>query len=867
MEKIKNSIAIKLSFLFTVVSITSMIFACIGILLYQYYSEKDKIVKEVQAYAILSAENFVFPLEFRNIQDGRNVLQRFKVIESILYVALFDSDDELFVDYKHGSLPDNYQPPLLQEQGYHFSSKYITVFKPVVFKERRIGTICVQSSLEPFRDLIKRNFLVMLIVVLLVAVFSMLLSFWLQHFISAPIQHLSNITQRIAESRDYSIRAVVHSQDEIGLLTNSLNSMLAQIQARDIKIMNSEKRFRTLFEQGADSIFVHLPSGHIVDVNLHACNTLGYTKEELIKKNILDFEKNMDREAIINIWNHITTESPHTLNGKFMTKDGTEIFVEIRIGLLEFETEKLFLSLVRDITKRVLAQEELKRSEENLQITLNSIGDAVIATDVNGIVLRMNPVAENLTGWKVDEAIGKMIDGIFKLYSEASDDPIEFSVKKIIQTQSILEFKNDTVLVDRMGVERIISASGAPIRNDKQNIVGTVLVFRDVSRQNQLEEQLRHSQKMDSIGQLAGGIAHDFNNMLSGIIGTTELLEDSLPEDIKYKQYIEMIINTAERASELTTKLLAFSRKGKVQSTPFDAVNSIKDAIALLERSLDRKISIVKNFNAHQTRIIGDPSLIQNAILNLGLNARDAMPNGGVLTIATENIVLDEEYCSSSTFDIRPGLYINIVIHDTGIGMDKETQLKIFDPFFTTKEVGKGTGLGLAAVYGTIFDHNGEITVSSEINVGTSFNLYLPVASVEVHHQYSENHKIYKGHGKILFIDDENILRLMASELLTSLGYQVILAQDGVDGVEKYKEYCDEIDLVILDLVMPKMNGKDCFFQLRKINPKVKVIMTSGFTKETSIHEMKKEGIHFFVKKPFRRAEMSKVISQVMNIY
>lgn len=520
-----------------------------------------------------------------------------------------------------------------------------------------------------------------------------------------------------------------------------------------------------------------------------------------------------------------------------------------------------------DITWRKQVEDALRSNEENLRITLDSIGDAVIATDSYGRIMRMNPAAEELTGWPAEQAIGQEIAKVFEVTSESQADTGKNMLNKVIEDGRTIHIEQDSILIAKDGTQKRISDSCAPIRNASGELVGMVLVFRDVTLQIKLEEQLRQSQKMESIGKLAGGVAHDFNNMLTGIMGTAELarmdIGESNPELVKQ---IDLIISTAEQAASLTSKLLDFARKGKMVSAPYNIHDCINDVITILQRSIDRRITIETRLTAQLSTVLADPSQIQNAVLNLAINARDAMPQGGTLLLKTENTHLDPSFCHASPFDLTPGPYILITVSDTGIGMSPETLKQIFEPFFTTKELGKGTGLGLPAVYGTIKAHHGAITVYSELNVGTVFRIYLPVClSEQAPAPAVPIEEIEQGTGTVLVVDDEEVVRLTATHILEGLGYDVIVAEDGLQGLELYRQQSDSIDLILLDMVMPRMSGQEAAREIRKINPNARILMTSGYTRDRVISQTKEEGIHGFVKKPYRKAELGKAIARAMR--
>ena len=376
------------------------------------------------------------------------------------------------------------------------------------------------------------------------------------------------------------------------------------------------------------------------------------------------------------------------------------------------------------------------------------------------------------------------------------------------------------------------------------------------------QERLRQSEKMDSIGQLAGGIAHDFNNMLAGILGAAELLHRRLPEgDTKNTQMVNLIKTTAERAAELTSQLLSFSRRNKLVFNSFDLREIIQDTISLLERSLNKQVEIQTIHPDTEIPVLCERSQLQSALLNLGINAGDAMGGKGLLTIKTQIVEFDQNYCTASQFDINPGLHAEISVGDTGNGISPEISKHIFEPFFTTKEQGKGTGLGLAAVYGTICNHHGAITVYSEIGEGTIFHIYLPLVSEVTAKPIDSVHVPKLGSGCILVVDDEEIIRTTTEMTLNDMGYEVLTAVDGEDAVAIFHTKHQQIDLIILDMIMPKMGGVDTFKALRKIDPKAKIIIASGFSKDNSIIDLKDEGLVDFIGKPYHRRDLELIIA------
>lgn len=379
-----------------------------------------------------------------------------------------------------------------------------------------------------------------------------------------------------------------------------------------------------------------------------------------------------------------------------------------------------------------------------------------------------------------------------------------------------------------------------------------------------IEDQLIQSQKMEAIGQLAGGVAHDFNNILGGILGAAEVLMD-LNQDIPDQtDFLQMIIKDVKRAATLTNKLLTFSHKSKKKYETTDCLEIINDTISILKRGVDKKINIKLENGASHTIIYGDEFQLENALINVGINGSQAMINGGELNFKINNVFLDQEFCDYSIFQLVPGDYIKIAIKDEGIGIAPEHIAKLFEPFFTTKELGKGTGLGLSVTYGIIKEHNGAIEVKSEMGYGTTFTVYLPVTNDPIIIQPKEESN-HRGKGTILLIDDEEMIRFPAKRILEGMGYHIILAENGQDGIAKFIQNQKDIILVILDMIMPVMNGRDTFLELRKIDTQCKIIIATGYAKEDDIDELRQIGLSGVIKKPYLKAELSKLLSNVFS--
>lgn len=378
-----------------------------------------------------------------------------------------------------------------------------------------------------------------------------------------------------------------------------------------------------------------------------------------------------------------------------------------------------------------------------------------------------------------------------------------------------------------------------------------------------LDDQFRQAQKLEAIGKLAGGIAHDFNNLLTGIIGNAQLIELEVPDDSSIAVSAGEIIKTSKRATDLTRQLLAFSRKGQLRSEPVDLHGVIDDVVQMLKHTIDRRIEILTDLKAEPSQTKGDSNQLHNALLNLGNNARDAMPAGGTLTIATSNRTLSTDYCGANCPEIVPGNYIQISFTDTGRGMAPDIRDRIFEPFFTTKETGKGTGLGLASVYGCIRGHHGSLEVHSVLDQGTTFNILLPATGAKQRGTLTgDREQPIRGRGNILVVDDEETVRTFTVKALRTLGYTPFECNDGIEAVDFFRRRAADIDLVILDLIMPRMNGHEAFAELKRIRPDVHILIASGFAQDTSVTALLDRGACGFLSKPFGISELSKNIAK-----
>ena len=498
-------------------------------------------------------------------------------------------------------------------------------------------------------------------------------------------------------------------------------------------------------------------------------------------------------------------------------------------------------------------------SRRMLSATLSSIGDGVVATDREGRVTFLNSVAETLTGWPRNEAVGKPAEQIINLIDERTRNPVGNPVARAIGERVIVATQDQVALISRNGAEVPVEHSAAPVRDEAGRVRGAILVFRDINKRRQSEEQTTHAQKMEAVGRLAGGVAGDFNNVLTVITGYAELMRSEIPSSSPTRRYVDEIIYAGERAAALTRHLLSFSRGTSVQTRVLDLNSVISGMKPMIERLLGQNIELILLNSPHLGRVKADPAQIEQIIVNLASNSRDAMPGGGKLVIETANVDL-EEGSTAKNLGIRPGKYVMLAVSDTGIGMDPETRSRLFEPFFTTKAPGKGSGLGLATVYGSIKQADGQVTVYSQPNCGTIFEVYLPRVKEAITEPVRK--ALARGSETILLVDDEEGVRKLVVAVLKSNGYDVLEANNGNAALAVYEKNGHKIDMVLTDVVMPQMNGFELGKQLSDRAPALKILYMSGYRDNTSVPTGQPRP---FLHKPFTPEILLRKIREVLD--
>lgn len=608
--------------------------------------------------------------------------------------------------------------------------------------------------------------------------------------------------------------------------------------------------------------------GKLLAANHHLCKSLNYSKKELLNKYVHEVDQNMTQE----VWNQrvqdfIPGETKKILS-YHLRSDGTSLPVEITTTLLMYGNEKHIIGFATDISERKKAEEELRENEYYLRKSqeIAHIGsyhfkiddDYWTCSDELNRIFGLDPdLHKTLQTW-----LNIVHPENQDMMSRYLNDNITNNQRFDKQYRIIRQSDNEIRWVQGYG-EFDLDENGVPIC-----MYGTI---QDITEQKKAEEekeklaaQLRQSQKLESIGRLAGGVAHDFNNMLNVILGYSELIEEQLEPDNPILKEIREINRAGCRARDITRQLLAFSRKQIISPKLINANDCIQTSIKSLFHLIGEHIQL--NFFPKQDlwKIKFDPSQLDQILINLSVNARDAMPKGGKLIIETDNATFDEDYCRLNT-ETTPGHYVLISVSDTGSGISKDSVQKIFEPFYTTKGVGAGTGLGLATVYGIVKQNQGFIHVYSEPEQGANFKIYLPCSDEENIAEAVEDESQDCGKESILLVEDNDLVREMTEKMLESAGYNIVTATDVDDAIRISSDLNVSLDLMLSDVVMPKMHGTDLWEKIKKNRPEIKVLFMSGYTSNVIVHNGVLEDAFSFIQKPFTRNALIKSINEALD--
>ncbi len=637
-------------------------------------------------------------------------------------------------------------------------------------------------------------------------------------------------------------------------------------------LYESEKRYRDLVENANDIIYTHGLEGTILSFNKAGERITGYTREEAIGMTVaeivapdyLDLVRRMTARRLAG-------EVPAVYELEIVARDGRRVRLEVNSRLVYEKDQPVHIEgVARDVTERRHAEEALLESEGRNRVIMETASDAIITIDEESTIRFVNPAAEKIFGYAVAELTGAKLTTLIPDYLRHAH---LVGMKRYRETgeRHITWEAFEAPGLHKDGREIPLEISFGEYERDGTHLFTAII--RDISERKRAreavvrsEEQLLQSQKMEAIGRLAGGVAHDFNNLLTAITGYSDLSLRRLKEGDPVHRNIGEIKKAAERAADLTRQLLTFSRKQVLQPKVLDLNAVVAEMEKMLRRLIGEDVLLVVNLGQLLGHVKADPGQLEQVLMNLVVNARDAMPGGGTLTIQTENARLDDNDASQDA-GLPPGPYALLSISDTGHGMNAETRRRVFEPFFTTKEKGKGTGLGLSTVYGIVTQSGGSIRVNSEPSLGTTFNIYLPLVleAIEAVGPSPGETEIARGSETILLVEDDRGVREMMREILEMCGYHVLMASCGGEAVRICEGYQGMIELLLTDVVMPHLSGKELADALTLLRPRMKVLYISGYTDDAIIHHGVLDEEVAFLQKPFAPSTLAHKLRELLD--
>ena len=668
-----------------------------------------------------------------------------------------------------------------------------------------------------------------------------------------------------------------NGKNKIGLISsrtmfeNKIKCLLFTV--RDITIhkrmenelIQSEEKYSKVFMSSPIPIVItNINDGVIISANLSFKKTFGYTIWEMIDHSVLPHDLGIivdkkEREGYIKILKKSGYVDDYEV--KFKNKKGVIIAGVLSARIIDLQGKKYMLSMIRDVSENKRAEEALATERERLAVTLRSIGEGVITTDLEGNIININNKAEALTGWRFDEVYGKPLNKILKIKSDNSGKTNADLIDKVLKTGAVIEVTNQIKLISKNDKEITITVILTPIINSENKIIGAVLVFRDETEKQKMTESLQKIDKLNSLGVFAGGLAHDFNNLLTGIFGYIELEKLEMEGRKERSDNIDRSLEVLNRARDLIKQLLTFSKGGSPS-------RKITIMAPLLKKSVQfalsgSKIKVKYKIPANLWNAEIDSHQIEQVIDNIVLNARDAMPSGGVVTVIAENINLQAGKIPS----LKEGAYIKLTFKDTGTGIQEEHLSRIFDPFFTTKK--KGHGLGLATAFSIISKHNGYIDAESVLHKGTSFYVILPAVKKAKAAKIPKKEQNVKVTGRVLLMDDEKYIRDFTIKLLRFKGFDAVSSKDAEDALVKYRKALKvkkPFDVVILDLTVPGgKGGKEAIIEIRKIDKNIPVIASSGYSEDPVIANPRDFGFTDSLRKPYVLSDLMKLLKKYLD--
>jgi PAS domain S-box-containing protein len=880
------SIKRKLVLIIMIVSTLVIIFAGGSFVIYERHSFRQAMADDLSSLAEVIGNNCNAALSFDSPEDAADVLGSLHTSSHVLLACLHRVNGEVMTTYQRDEsiIMETTTPPA--GSGFQFKPTMLEAWHEILQNGKPVGSLYIRSDLEELDAFLNKRLLEGASMILLAFFIAYFLAERLQRTISVPVLALAGTASSIAESQDYSARAVKISEDELGMLTDAFNKMLSRVQSSNTSLVESNKRVQLLLDSTAEGIFGLDLDGNCTWCNPTSLKMLGYESLDQILHNNMhalihhtrpdgspypDAECRVYRAFRENRGFHVDDEV-------FWRADGTCFPTEywsfpIRHGDEAVGSVVTFL----DITERLQAAESLQKSEEKYRLLVENVPYCIHQIDDQGRLISMNPAG--LSMLEADDE--RDIKEVPYLDTVADEDKerVEHLLRSALAGKpSEFEFTATN--------NHIFASTFIPLPSADGSIIRLMGISQDITERRQAEEQrislerqVQHAQKLESLGILAGGIAHDFNNLLMAILGNADLALDDLSPHAPARDNINEILKASKRAAELARQMLAYSGKGHFVIKAINLNEFVDEMAHLLKVSTSKKAVLKFNFADNLPTFNGDATQIRQVIMNLITNASEAIDDkSGIIALSTGAMDCDRAYLDGVNEVLRAGLdeplqegmYVYLEVADTGCGMDRATIDKIFDPFFTTKFTGRG--LGMSALLGIVRGHHGAIRVYSEPGKGTTFKVLFPANQLtgddeSINAQLSgETGSSSPGYtGTVLITDDEETVCAVGKQMLSRMGFDVLTAADGREGVDVFHDHADEIVCVLLDLTMPHLDGDEAFREMRRIRPDVPVILCSGYNEQDATQRFAGKGLAGFLQKPYNMAALKEKLNEVLK--
>ena len=843
----------RLTLVMTLTTGLALVVAGSGLLVFEAAQLYRQCARDLASIAEMVGANSGAALAFGDQKAARETLKALRSRPDIVCAALYDASSRPFAGYCDSGA-DGSLPAAPGDDGLAFDGRSVLLVRPVLLDGERVGTVHVRASGGLLAGRLRGYALTVFLMTLVAMGAAVPISAWLQRSVSRPILQLADTARAVTQDDNYALRVPRLGTDELGILTDDFNVMLTRIQEQDaalraardearlwlaaqgedLRYESAERRRVEEFNQrlvqavqsSREMIVIADPADHFVFVNRAFLDAYGLTEEELIGRgvSVVDSPNNPPglRRQILEA----------TLRGGWQgellnrRKDGSDFPMSLSTSAVRDEQGSVvsLIGVARDISEQRKREGRLRLQEAALAATV----DAVLITDRDGTIEWVNPAFSHLTGYSPEEAVGQnprvLKSGAHPpaFYKEIWDTLL---AGRVWYGELSNRRKDGSLYTEEMTI--------TPLTDEAGRIAHFVAIKRDITERIRLENSLHGARRMEALGQLAGGVAHDFNNLLGVIRGYGELLVGQLADVDPRREKLDQILEASDRAAKLTRQLLAFGRQQVLAPQVVNLNAVVAETEKLLRRLVGENVEVIVSPGANLGRVRVDPGQIDQVLLNLAVNARDAMPDGGRLTIETGNVEVGEaEACTHE--GARAGSFVRLRVSDTGIGMDERTRSRIFEPFFTTKEVGSGTGLGLATVYGIVKQSGGYVWVESAPGKGSCFEIHLPRVEAELEPLApAPSPPARRTPATILLVEDEASLRDIARELLEASGYTVLAAANGAEALALAEDDATgPIQLLLTDVVMPGMSGPALALRIRERRPDVSVVFMSGYSQE-----------------------------------